>query len=100
MKMAASRTVRVMGPCTEVSFHCCIPSAMLCGMRPYEVLRPKHPVKHAGIRTEPPPSEPVTIGTTPPEIAAELPPDDPPGVRSRFHGLRVTPKSRFLVCAV
>ncbi len=49
------------------------------------------------MRIEPPPSEPVASGTTPPAIAAELPPDDPPGVRSRFHGLRVGPNSTFLV---
>ena len=30
-------------------------------------------------------------------MAAELPPEDPPGVGSRFHGLRLTPNSMFLV---
>ncbi len=33
-------------------------------------------------------------------MAAEEPPLEPPGVRSRFQGLRVTPKSGFLVIAV
>lgn len=33
-------------------------------------------------------------------MAAAAPPLDPPGVRERSHGLRVTPKSRFLVMAV
>jgi hypothetical protein len=57
-------------------------------------------VKDAGRRTDPPPSLAVTSGITPPAIAAAEPPLDPPGVRSRFQGLRVTPKSRFFVRAV
>ena len=40
---------------------------------------------------DPPPSLPVAIGSRPPATAAAVPPDDPPGVRSRFHGLRVVP---------
>src|SRR5579863_9163419 len=85
-KIAVSRTVRVSAPSTEVSLKLTIPSVGPCGMRPNEVLSPKHPVKCAGIRIEPPPSEPVASGTIPDAIAAELPPDDPPGVRSAFHG--------------
>jgi hypothetical protein len=57
-------------------------------------------VKLAGSRTEPPPSLAVAIGTTPPAIAADEPPLEPPGVRSRSHGLRVGPKSRFFVIAM
>ena len=37
---------------------------------------------------EPPPSPPVPSVTIPPATAAALPPDEPPGVSSRFHGLR------------
>ena len=48
----------------------------------------------------PPPSEPVQNGTCPDATAADEPPLEPPGVRSGFHGLRVTPKRRFLVIAV
>jgi len=33
----------------------------------------------------------------PEAIAAALPPDDPPAVCSRFHGLRVAPKRGFSV---
>src|SRR5579862_7875114 len=42
---------------------------------------------------DPPPSLPVAIGRSPPTTAAAEPPDDPPGVRSWFHGLRVVPWS-------
>ena len=52
------------------------------------------------MRIDPPPSEEVTRGSTPPASAAEEPPLDPPGVRSRFQGERVTPNSGFLVIAV
>ena len=40
---------------------------------------------------DPPPSLPVAMGRRPPATAAAVPPDDPPGVRSGFHGLRVVP---------
>src|SRR5205807_7151322 len=39
----------------------------------------------------PPPSEPVAQGTMPAATAAADPPEDPPGVRSGFQGLRVIP---------
>ena len=69
-------------------------------MRPNDGFRPNAPVKLAGMRIEPPPSLAVTSGSTPPAIAAAEPPLEPPGVRSRFHGERVTPYTRFLVIAV
>ena len=52
------------------------------------------------MRIEPPPSEAVASGTSPPAMAAALPPLEPPGVRETFQGFRVTPKTRFLVNAV
>ncbi len=55
--------------------------------------RPNIPVKPAGMRIEPPPSPPVAMGSSPPATAAAEPPDEPPGVRSVSHGLRVTPCS-------
>jgi hypothetical protein len=42
---------------------------------------------------DPPPSLPVAIGNRPPTTAAAVPPDEPPGVRSGFQGLRVVPCS-------
>src|SRR5215469_9733273 len=51
------------------------------------------------MRTEPPPSLPWLIGATPAAVSAEAPPDDPPGVCARFHGLRVVPWSGESVSA-
>src|ERR671937_1367725 len=49
------------------------------------------PQKPAGMRTEPPPSVPTDRGPMPSATAAALPPLEPPLVRWRSHGLRVTP---------
>ncbi len=46
------------------------------------------------MRTEPPPSLPWATGTMPLATAAAAPPEEPPGVRPRSHGLRVGPKMR------
>src|SRR5579883_1252976 len=54
---------------------------------------PTRPLKLEGMRTEPPPSVPIAIGPRPAATAAPAPPDEPPGVRSVFHGLRVMPFS-------
>ena len=55
------------------------------------------PQKLAGMRTEPPMSDPSANGTQPLATAAPDPPDEPPAVRSRFHGLRVMPQSGLSV---
>ena len=60
-------------------------------------LRPTSPHSAAGIRTLPPPSEVVAIGTNPAASAAADPPLEPPGEQSVFHGLRVAPKTRLAV---
>src|SRR6267378_539546 len=85
---AASFTVRVIGPTCE-TLHAAL--AGYTGTRPYEALRPKVPVKADGLRMEPPPSVPMWSGAIPAASAAPAPPDEPPGVRSGFHGLRVMP---------
>ena len=46
------------------------------------------------MRIEPPPSLPCASGTMPAATAAAAPPEEPPGVRSVSHGLRVGPKRR------
>src|SRR3954454_13796771 len=51
------------------------------------------PQNAAGMRIEPPASVPTASGQTPANTAAPLPPLLPPGVRSRSHGLRLTPVS-------
>lgn len=89
-KRAASRTERVSGPSAMRPFQpeaCSGPSSI----RPRCGLRPTRPVSPAGYRTEPPPSLPSAIAAMPVQTAAADPPDEPPGVRSRSHGLRVTP---------
>ena len=43
------------------------------------------------MRSEPPPSLPWATGSMPPATAAAAPPEEPPGVRSVSHGLRVAP---------
>ena len=66
-------------------------------MRPWLGFMPTRPLNAAGMRVEPPPSLAVPHGISPAATAAAEPPDDPPGVRSRSHGLRVTPHALVLV---
>ena len=66
-------------------------------MRPRAGLSPTSPQQAAGIRIEPPPSLPWATGTMPAATAAAEPPEEPPGVRSRSHGLRVGPNRRASV---
>src|SRR5436305_6822316 len=68
--------------------------------RPRDGLIPKSPQHEAGMRTDPPPSEPCASGSTPAATAAAAPPEDPPGVRSRSNGLRHAPFSADSVTAV
>ena len=55
------------------------------------------PQHAAGILIEPPPSVPRASGACPLATAAAAPPEEPPGVRARFHGFRVTPNSGLSV---
>ncbi len=86
-----SATVRVSMPSmpSEES-----PSSGAAEMRPRLGFSPTSPQHAAGMRTEPPPSLPWATGTMPLATAAAAPPEDPPGVRSGSHGLRVGPKMR------
>ena len=67
------------------------PEAGPSGKRARVALKPKSPQLEAGIRTEPPPSDPCAIGTIPAATAAPDPPEDPPAVREVSHGFRVGP---------
>ncbi len=67
------------------------------GMRPGVGLSAQMPVKCAGMRTEPPLSLPRPAADMPAAMAADSPPLDPPGERSRSHGFRVAPCNRFAV---
>src|SRR5712691_7103817 len=67
------------------------------GIRPKCGLIPYTPQQEAGTRIEPPPSLPTASGPIPAATWAAAPPDEPPGVHSRFHGLRVVPKTKLSV---
>src|SRR5215472_19160745 len=51
----------------------------------------------AGWRIEPPVSVPIPIGAWYEATAADEPPDEPPGIRPRSHGLWLGPKAEFSV---
>src|SRR5262245_10060651 len=87
---AQSSTVRAMGPVLERSP---VSEGGQAGTRPKVAFSPTSPLKLDGMRTEPPPSVPMASGPSPAATAAPAPPDEPPGVRSSFQGLRVTPFS-------
>src|SRR5699024_6320518 len=53
---------------------------------PRETFRPTSPHAPAGIRIDPPPSDPCAIGTIPAATAAPAPPEEPPGDRVGSHG--------------
>src|SRR5580704_1137955 len=86
---AVSRTLRVTTPSMEMRvIYSLRPYG--CGTRPRVAFSPTRPQNEAGMRVDPPPSEDMLTGVMPAATAAADPPDDPPAVRSRFHGLRVT----------
>src|SRR6516162_10883621 len=55
------------------------------------------PQTAAGWRIEPPVSVPTASGASLAATAADDPPDEPPGTRSRSHGLRLGPNAEFSV---
>src|SRR5215510_15934014 len=61
------------------------------GTKPRLGLWANTPQQWAGVRNEPPISEPNSSDTYPAASAAAEPPDDPPGVRPRSQGLLVVP---------
>ena len=54
---------------------------------------PVTPQKELGCLIDPPVSEPSANGTSSAATAAQLPPDEPPGTCSVFHGFLVAPKA-------
>ena len=62
-------------------------------MTPKLGFSPNTPQKCAGMRTESAISVPSSKLVSPAATAAAAPPDDPPGVRVRSHGLLVVPNS-------
>src|SRR5260370_22156665 len=66
-------------------------------MRPRDGFRPTAPQQLAGMRTEPPPSEPWAKAHSPAATAAAPPPLDPPAEWPRCHGLSVAPNTPYSV---
>src|SRR4029078_3128843 len=95
--IAASRTVRVIGPICE-SVPC--DDGGNSGTRPCVGFSPNQPGKGQGKATEPAPSVPTARLPMPTASAATPPPDEPPGGRPSFQGLCVTPNSRHSVGSV
>ncbi len=56
--------------------------------RPREGLSPTTPQQEAGMRIEPPPSDPWETGATPAATSAAAPPLEPPAPRVRSQGVR------------
>src|SRR6476659_1726253 len=63
------------------------------GASPRLGFSPTRPLHPAGMRIDPPPSFAPAAGTMPAATADADPPDEPPGVRVRSHGLRHGPQS-------
>ena len=61
------------------------------------VRKPTTPQKAAGVRSEPPVSEPWASGPIPVASATAAPPLEPPQVSAGFHGLRVAPNTALKV---
>jgi hypothetical protein len=68
------------------------------GTRPNDGRSPTTPQNDAGLRSEPPMSEPSASGTIPARTAHAAPPLDPPAERAGSIGLRVVPKTVLKVC--
>ncbi len=77
--------MRASGPATDRPAGS--PPAGPAGTRPRVVLMPTSPQTEAGMRIEPPPSDPGATGTTPAATAAAAPPDEPPADRVGSHGV-------------
>src|SRR5450830_196054 len=86
-----SATVRPMGPTTEIGVQ---PSSLRSlGTRPGDGRKPTTPHLAAGIRKEPPVSEPLHKGSRSVASAAAEPPDEPPALSSGLNGLPVAPQT-------
>src|SRR6476660_3389192 len=90
-RSAQSATVRASGPSWQKWSRLYGGST---GTRPYGGLKPTTPLNDAGMRIEPPMSEPLASVVVPDASAAPEPPEEPPTAYSGFHGLRVTPHRR------
>src|SRR5204862_2719297 len=91
----ASMTVRVTGPAW--SRELASDTRPYRETPPYVGFTPTVPVTAPGWRIEPPVSVPIARGASYAATAAALPPPEPPGIRSRSHGLWLGP---YALCSV
>src|SRR3981081_3189970 len=94
---ARSSTLRAIGPCTPRLRS--ILAAGLCATRPRLGRMPTMPQKLAGLRSEPPISEPWASHALPVASATAAPPDEPAAERAVFHGFSVAPNTSLKVLA-
>src|ERR1700722_10807608 len=94
---ARSSMLRAIGPCTVR-----LRSILAIGVRatrPTLGRIPTTPQKLAGLRSEPPMSEPCASHAVPVARAAAAPPDEPAADRDRSQGFSVEPKTSLKVLA-
>src|SRR5688572_33447320 len=92
---AVSPTVRAIGPVTESESQASTEG--YSGTSPGVVRNPTTPQNAAGVRSEPPRSEPWAMGPIPVASATPAPPLEPPQVRAGSQGFRVAPKTALKV---
>src|SRR5437773_4474554 len=94
---AVSATVRPIGPSTEITDQ---PSGRASfATSPGDGRMPTTPHSAPGMRSEPPVSEPVQIGSMSTASAAAEPPDEPPAFNAGSNGLPVAPHTGLRVFA-
>src|ERR1700759_1022991 len=94
---ARSSPLRAIGPCTPRLRS--ILAAGVCATRPMLGRIPTMPQKLAGLRNEPPMSEPWASHAMPVARAAPGPPEEPAADRELSQGLRVAPNTSLNVLA-
>ena len=87
---AQSATVRASGPSWQKRSRL---NGGPVGTRPCGGLNPTTPLIDAGMRIDPPMSDPLASSDVPLASDAPVPPLEPPTATDGFHGLRVTPQS-------
>src|SRR6202034_274378 len=94
---AKSSTLRAIGPCTPRLRS--IAETGVCATRPMLGRIPTMPQKLAGLRSEPPMSEPCASQAVPVASATAAPPEEPAAERDVSQGLRVRPNTSLNVLA-
>src|SRR3954465_5015060 len=96
-RRARSSTLRAIGPLTPRLRS--IAAAGVCATRPILGLNPTTPQKLAGLRNEPPMSEPCASQAMPVASDTAAPPEEPAAERDVSRGLSVAPNTSLKVLA-